>query len=210
VVRRSVHPGKLSERLIVIGASTGGTEAIRVFLQGCDEHTPGIVIVQHMPAGFTASLARRLDQICNIRVKEAAHGDLVSVGQALIAPGDRHVTLRCAGRRHHVELLDTAPVNRHRPSVDVLFLSAAESCGRHAAGVIMTGMGDDGARGLKALRDAGAETFAQDEASCVVFGMPREAVRLGGACHVLPLQALSHAAVAAVQSASTQRTGPAI
>jgi two-component system chemotaxis response regulator CheB len=196
--RRSVSPSLNSDHVLVLGASTGGTEAIRVFLERCDERTPGIVIVQHMPPGFTASLARRLDQICGVRVKEAAHGDPVLVGQALIAPGDRHVVLRCAGRRHHVELLDSAPVNRHRPSVDVLFLSAATSCGRHSAGVIMTGMGDDGARGLLALKEAGAETFAQDEATCVVYGMPREAIRMGAAGHILPLQALSAAATAAL------------
>ena len=190
----------VSDRVLVVGASTGGTEAIRVFLERCDANTPGIVIVQHMPAGFTAGLARRLDQICTIRVKEAEHGDPVLVGQALIAPGDRHVVVRCGARRHHVELLDTPQVNRHRPSVDVLFLSAAESCARHVVGVIMTGMGDDGARGMKALRDAGAETFAQDEATCVVYGMPREAVRMGGASHVLPLKSLSSASVAALNA----------
>jgi two-component system chemotaxis response regulator CheB len=193
------EPTRFAERVILIGASTGGTEAIRVFLEGCDHNTPGIVIVQHMPAGFTASLARRLDQICGIRVKEAAHGDPVMVGQALIAPGDHHLALRCVGRRHHVELLDTEPVNRHRPSVDVLFQSAANSCARHAVAVIMTGMGDDGARGMKALRDIGAETLAQDEASCVVYGMPREAVKLGAASRVLPLAQLSAAAIAALK-----------
>jgi two-component system chemotaxis response regulator CheB len=196
--RRSLRPSVNSDHVLVVGASTGGTEAIRVFLERCDERTPGIVIVQHMPPGFTASLARRLDQICGVRVKEAAHGDPVLVGHALIAPGDRHVALRCVGRHHHVELLDSAPVNRHRPSVDVLFLSAASSCGGHAAGVIMTGMGDDGARGLLALREAGADTFAQDEATCVVYGMPREAIKLGAANHILPLQALSRAAIASL------------
>lgn len=198
---RSMPPLKPSERVIVVGASTGGTEAIRVFLEKCDARTPGIVIVQHMPPGFTASLARRLDQICGVRVKEAEHGDPVLVGQALIAPGDRHVAVRCIGRRHHVELLDTPPVNRHRPSVDVLFFSAADSCASHCAGVIMTGMGDDGARGLKALRDAGGTTFAQDEATCVVYGMPREAARIGAAEQILPLNSLSAAAIAALLGA---------
>jgi two-component system chemotaxis response regulator CheB len=197
---RRYQPQTPAERVLVIGASTGGTEAIRVYLEHCNENTPGIVIVQHMPAGFTASLARRLDQICGIRVKEAEHNEPVLVGQALIAPGDRHVVLRCAGKRHYVELLDTAHINRHRPSVDVLFNSAADRCGKHTVGVIMTGMGDDGARGLKALRDAGAETFAQDEATCVVYGMPREAVRLGGVRHSLPLQGLSAATIAALNA----------
>jgi two-component system chemotaxis response regulator CheB len=198
-VATSTAPAKPAERVIVIGASTGGTEAIRVFLERCDERSPGIVIVQHMPPGFTASLARRLDQVCQIRVREAADGDPVLVGHALIAPGDRHVMLRCIGKRHHVEISDGEPVNRHRPSVDVLFHSAAEGCGSHVAGVIMTGMGDDGARGLKALRDAGAETLAQDENTCVVYGMPREAVRLGGACQVLPLDELCGAAILALR-----------
>ncbi|HKU37019.1 MAG TPA: chemotaxis protein CheB, partial [Polyangiales bacterium] len=198
---RSLPPSvRHSERVIVIGASTGGTEAIRVFLERCDPDTPGVVIVQHMPPGFTASLARRLDQLCSVRVKEAEHGEPVLIGQALIAPGDRHVVLRCAGKQHYVELLDTPPVNRHRPSVDVLFHSAAQSCGQHCVGVIMTGMGDDGARGLKALSDAGAQTLAQDEASCVVYGMPREAVRMGGVRQVLPLRAMSAAAIAAARS----------
>jgi two-component system, chemotaxis family, protein-glutamate methylesterase/glutaminase len=195
---------RASERVIVIGASTGGTEAIRVFLERCDTETPGVVIVQHMPPGFTASLARRLDQLCAIRVKEAEHGEPVLIGQALIAPGDRHVALRCAGKQHYVELLDTPPVSRHRPSVDVLFNSAAASCGQHCVGVIMTGMGDDGARGLRALRDAGAQTLAQDEASCVVYGMPREAVKMGGVGQLLPLRAMSSAAIAAARGTHRQ------
>lgn len=206
--RASMRPLRHSERVIVVGASTGGTEAIRVFLERCDLDTPGILIVQHMPPGFTASLARRLDQLCTIRVKEAEHGDPVVIGQALIAPGDRHLALRCSGGQHHVVLLSTPPVNRHRPSVDVLFNSAAESCGAHAVGVIMTGMGDDGARGLRALFDAGAQTLAQDEASCVVYGMPREAVRMGGVGQVLPLGALSTAAIAAVRGMGPGRHGP--
>lgn len=193
------QPVRHSERVIVVGASTGGTEAIRVFLERCDLDTPGVLIVQHMPAGFTASLARRLDQLCAIRVKEAEHGDAVQIGMALIAPGDRHLAVRCSGTQHHVALLSTPPVNRHRPSVDVLFHSAAESCGAHAVGVILTGMGDDGARGLRALFDAGAHTLAQDEASCVVYGMPREAVRMGGVSQVLPLRAMSTAAISAVR-----------
>lgn len=184
------------QRVIVIGASTGGTEAIRVFLQRCDVDTPGIVIVQHMPPGFTAALAERLDQDVSIRVLEAVHGEPVTSGHALIAPGDRHVVLRRTRDQLFVDVVETPKINRHRPSVDVLFNSAAISCGSRAVGVILTGMGDDGARGLKAMRDAGCETFAQDEASCVVYGMPREAVRLGAATHVLPLRALTNAALA--------------
>jgi two-component system chemotaxis response regulator CheB len=198
--RANASTERPSERLIVIGASTGGSEAIRVFLSRCDSTTPAIVVVQHMPPGFTASLAQRLDQLCAVQVREAEHGELLLCGHALIAPGDRHVVVRCAGDRHYVDVVETPPVNRHRPSVDVLFQSAARSCGRHAVGVILTGMGDDGARGLKAMRDAGAATFAQDEASCVVYGMPREAVRLGAAGQVLPLRALTNAALTAARS----------
>ena len=187
------------QRVIVIGASTGGTEAIRVFLQRCDADTPAIVIVQHMPPGFTAALAERLDQDVTVRVLEAVHGEPLAPGVALIAPGDRHVVLRRTSNRLFVDVVDTPTVNRHRPSVDVLFNSAAISCGAQAVGVILTGMGDDGARGLKAMRDAGCETFAQDEASCVVYGMPREAVRLGAATHVLPLRALTNAVLATVK-----------
>jgi two-component system chemotaxis response regulator CheB len=189
-----------AERVIVIGASTGGTEAIRVFLSRCDADTPGIVIVQHMPPGFTASLAERLDQDCRVHVLEAVHGEPIASGHAFIAPGDKHVVLRRTSGKLFVDVVETPTVNRHRPSVDVLFNSAAISCGALAIGVILTGMGDDGARGLKAMRDAGCETFAQDEASCVVYGMPREAVRLGAATHVLPLRSLTMAALAAAKS----------
>jgi two-component system chemotaxis response regulator CheB len=185
------------QRVIVIGASTGGTQAIRVFLQRCDARTPGIVIVQHMPPGFTAQLAARLDQDLTVRVLEAVHGEPIAAGHVLIAPGDRHVVLRRTNEQLFVDVVETPAVNRHRPSVDVLFNSAAISCGADAIGVILTGMGDDGARGLKAMRDAGCQTFAQDEASCVVYGMPREAVRLGAATHVLPLRALTNAVLAA-------------
>jgi two-component system chemotaxis response regulator CheB len=197
---RDARP-RASERVIVIGASTGGTEAIRVFLERCDADTPGIVIVQHMPRGFTAALAERLDQGSRVRVLEAVHGEPVTSGHVLIAPGDRHAVLRRTNNRLFVDVVETPKVNRHRPSVDVLFNSAAISCGPLAVGVILTGMGDDGARGLKAMRDAGCETFAQEEASCVVYGMPREAVRLGAATHVLPLRALTIAALAAAESA---------
>jgi two-component system chemotaxis response regulator CheB len=191
---------RASERVIAIGASTGGSEAIQLFLEKCDANSPGIVIVQHMPAGFTASLAQRLDQACGIQVREATHGEPVLCGHALIAPGGRHVVLRRTGDRYFVDVVDTPTVNRHRPSVDVLFRSAATSCGALAIGVILTGMGDDGARGLKAMRDAGCETFAQEQASCVVYGMPREAVRLGAATYVLPVRALTLAALAAAKA----------
>jgi two-component system chemotaxis response regulator CheB len=192
-----------AERVIVIGASTGGTEAIRVFLSLCDADTPGIVIVQHMPRGFTASLAERLNQDSRMRVLEAVHGEPIACGHAFIAPGDKHAVLRRTRNKLFVDVVETPTVNRHRPSVDVLFNSAAISCGALAVGVILTGMGDDGARGLKAMRDAGCETFAQDEASCVVYGMPREAVRLGAATHVLPLRALTNAALAAAKASGS-------
>lgn len=177
-----------TEKVVVVGASTGGTEALRVFLEALPEDTPGIVIVQHMPENFTAAFAKRLDSICRVTVKEAQDNDTVVRGRALIAPGNHHTLLKRSGARYYVEIKDGPLVSRHRPSVDVLFRSAARYAGKNAVGVIMTGMGDDGAHGMKEMFDAGAVTIAQDEASCVVYGMPHEAVKLGGVNKVMPLQ----------------------
>lgn len=176
-----------TEKVVAIGASTGGTEALREFLTALPFDTPGIVIVQHMPENFTRSFSDRLDQICQIHVKEARDGDAVLRGQALIAPGNRHMLLKRSGARYFVEVREGPLVNRHRPSVDVLFRSTARYAGANAIGVILTGMGDDGAKGLLEMHDAGAHTVAQDEASCVVFGMPKEAIKAGGVDVVLPL-----------------------
>lgn len=180
-----------TERIVALGTSTGGTQALEYVLTALPRVSPGIVIVQHMPERFTAAFAERLNGLCEIEVKEAAHGDRVMPGRALIAPGGRHMLLRRSGALYHVEVVDGPLVNRHKPSVDVLFRSVAKYAGRNALGVIMTGMGDDGARGLKEMRDAGASTCAQDEASCVVFGMPKEAIKLGAAATVLPLDHLA-------------------
>lgn len=180
-----------TEKIIVVGASTGGTEALRVFLEALPEDAPGLVIVQHMPENFTRSFALRLDSLCRIRVKEASNGDAVLRGQALIAPGNLHTLLKRSGAQYRVEVKDGPLVTRHRPSVDVLFRSSAVNAGKNAIGVILTGMGDDGARGMKELKDAGALTIAQDEATCVVFGMPNEAIKRGGVDHVLPLEKIA-------------------
>ncbi len=176
-----------TDRVVAVGASTGGTEALREFLQAMPLDAPPIVIVQHMPAEFTARFAQRLEQMCRISVKEARHNDSVIRGQALIAPGNKHMLLKRSGARYFVEVRDGPLVCRHRPSVDVLFRSAARYGGKNVVGVIMTGMGDDGARGMLELREAGAYTIAQDEASCVVFGMPAEAIKLSAVQQVLPL-----------------------
>ena len=181
---------RTTERVVCIGASTGGTESMRLVLQELPENCPGIVVVQHMPEKFTAAFAARLDSVCAIEVREAKHGDRVRPGLALIAPGGRHMQLVRSGAQYHVDVIDGPPVNRHRPSVDVLFRSTARCAGGNALGIILTGMGDDGARGLKEMRDAGAATLAQDEASCVVYGMPKEAVRLGGVERSLPLSSI--------------------
>ncbi len=169
-----------TERIVAIGTSTGGTQALEVVLTGLPRVSPGIVIVQHMPEKFTASFAARLNTLCQIEVREARNNDRVIPGLALIAPGGKHMLLKRSGAYYHVEVIDGPPVNRHRPSVDVLFRSVAKFAGKNALGVIMTGMGDDGARGLKEMKDAGAATVAQNEATCVVYGMPKEAVKLGG------------------------------
>lgn len=182
---------KTTEKVIAVGASTGGTEALRHLLEALPEDCPGLLVVQHMPEKFTASFAARLDQLCRIRVKEAEDGDSVLPGQALIAPGSRHMLLRRSGARYFVEVKEGPLVSRHRPSVDVLFRSVARFAGRNAVGVIMTGMGSDGASGMGELKEAGGYTVAQDEASCVVFGMPREAIRRGFADQVLPLSEIA-------------------
>ncbi len=180
-----------TDAVVVIGASTGGTEALKTFLEALPEDCPGIVIVQHMPERFTAAFAKRLDGICRVTVKEAEHDDEVVRGRALIAPGNRHTLLRRSGSRYFVEVKDGPLVCRHRPSVDVLFRSAARWAGRNAIGVIMTGMGDDGARGMLELAQTGAYTIAQDEGTCVVFGMPNEAIKLGSVDRVLPLGSIA-------------------
>ncbi len=182
---------KTTEIVVVVGASTGGTEAIRVLLQMLPIDCPGIVIVQHMPEHFTTSFANRLNEICKITVKEAQNGDSVLRGQALIAPGNRHLLLKRSGARYYVEVKEGPLVNRHRPSVDVLFRSTSRYAGKNSIGIIMTGMGDDGARGLLEMKEAGAHTIAQDEKSCVVFGMPKEAIKLGAANKVLPLEQIA-------------------
>jgi len=176
-----------TDKVVAIGASTGGTQALETVLTALPRVCPGLVIVQHMPEKFTAAFAARLNSVCAIEVREAKHGDRVRPGLALIAPGGRHMQLVRSGAQYHVDVIDGPPVNRHRPSVDVLFRSTARSAGSNALGIIMTGMGDDGARGLKEMREAGAATLAQDEASCVVYGMPKEAVRLGGVGRSLTL-----------------------
>ncbi|HEY0189702.1 MAG TPA: chemotaxis-specific protein-glutamate methyltransferase CheB, partial [Kofleriaceae bacterium] len=184
-----------TETVIAIGASTGGTEALLAVLRELPSDAPGIVIVQHMPEKFTSQFAARLDGLCQIRVKEAQTGDSVVRGQALIAPGNHHLLLKRSGARYYVEVTDGPLVNRHRPAVDVLFRSTARYAGANAIGVILTGMGDDGARGLLEMKQAGAFTVAQDEASCVVFGMPAEAIKRGGVDRVLPLDRIAHEAV---------------
>jgi two-component system chemotaxis response regulator CheB len=182
-----------TEKIIVIGASTGGTEAIRKVLEEMPLGCPGIVIVQHMPEGFTRSFADRLNTLCKISVKEAKNGDNVLRGQALIAPGNKHTLLKRSGARYYVEIKDGPLVSRHRPSVDVLFRSTARYAGSNSVSAILTGMGDDGAEGMKELFDAGGWTCAQDEASCVVYGMPGQAVRRGGVKRELPLKSIAAA-----------------
>jgi two-component system chemotaxis response regulator CheB len=182
-----------TEKVVAVGASTGGTEALRIFLESLPPDAPGIVIVQHMPENFTAAFSKRLDSLCRITVKEAEDDDTVIRGRALIAPGNRHLLLKRSGARYYVEVKDGPLVCRHRPSVDVLFRSAARYAGKNAVGVIMTGMGDDGANGMKEMKERGAVTIAQDEASCVVFGMPHEAIKRGAVDRVLPLEGIAGA-----------------
>ena len=176
-----------TERIVAIGASTGGTRALEAVLKTLPRESPGIVIVLHMPEIFTATFAERLNGLCQIEVREAKNNDRVTPGLALIAPGGRHMQLKRKGANYQVEVVDGLPVNRHCPSVDVLFRSVAKFAGKNATGIIMTGMGSDGAKGLKEMFDAGSCTLAQDEASCMIFGMPKEAIKLGAAKRVLPL-----------------------
>jgi two-component system chemotaxis response regulator CheB len=184
---------RTTEKVVMIGASTGGTEALKTLLEALPPDTPGIVIVQHMPELFTRAFASRLDGLCAITVKEAESGDTVLRGRALIAPGNHHLLLQRSGARYYVEVKEGPLVCRHRPSVDVLFRSAARYAGPNAVGVILTGMGDDGARGMLEMKDAGAKTIAQDEATCVVFGMPKEAIKLNGVDKVMPLENIAGA-----------------
>jgi two-component system chemotaxis response regulator CheB len=180
-----------TERIVAIGTSTGGTQALEVVLTALPRVSPGIVVVQHMPEKFTAAFAERLNKLCEIEVKEAEANDRVLPGRALIAPGGKHLAVRRSGAQHYVDVIDGPLVNRHRPSVDVLFRSVARCAGRNALGIIMTGMGDDGAAGLAEMHAAGARTVAQDEESCVVFGMPREAIKRGGVDRIVPLSSIS-------------------
>lgn len=177
-----------TDRFTAIGTSTGGTQALEFVLASLPRTCPGIVVVQHMPERFTAAFAERLDSLCEIRVREARTGDRVIPGQALIAPGGKHMVVKRSGAQYHVDVVGAPPVNRHCPSVDVLFRSVANAAGANARGVIMTGMGDDGARGMLEMHEAGARTYAQDEESCVVFGMPKEAIRLGGVDQIVSLK----------------------
>lgn len=176
-----------TESVVAVGASTGGTEALKVFVEMLPRDFPGVVIVQHMPEKFTKSFAERLDSLCQVTVKEAENGDTVIPGRVLIAPGNKHMLLKRSGARYYVETKDGPLVSRHRPSVDVLFRSTARYAGRNGIGVIMTGMGDDGAKGLLEMNEVGAATIAQDEKSCVVFGMPKVAIDIGAADRVVPL-----------------------
>ncbi len=180
-----------TEKVIAIGTSTGGTQALEAVLVPLPRSVCGIVVVQHMPEKFTALFAERLNGLCQVQVKEACHGDRVITGQVLIAPGGRHMQLRRSGARYYVEVSDGPVVNRHKPSVDVLFRSVAQTAGRNALGVIMTGMGDDGARGLLSMHEAGAQTVAEDASTCVVFGMPQEAIKRGAVDRIVPLPAIA-------------------
>ncbi|MEA3116946.1 MAG: two-component system, chemotaxis family, protein-glutamate methylesterase/glutaminase [Paraburkholderia sp.] len=185
-----------TEKLLIVGASTGGTEAIRELLVPLPPDAPAVMIAQHMPPGFTKSFAQRLNGLCRLTVKEAEHGERVLPGHAYIAPGHAHLLLARSGANYIAHLSDDPPVNRHRPSVDVLFRSAAQHAGKNAVGVILTGMGRDGAAGMLDMRNAGAYTLAQDEASCIVFGMPREAIALNAADEIAPLSEMSRRVMA--------------
>jgi two-component system, chemotaxis family, protein-glutamate methylesterase/glutaminase len=182
---------KTTEIVVAVGASTGGTEALSVFLKALPLDCPGIVVVQHMPEMFTKTFANRLNDECKINVKEAENNDTILRGHALIAPGNKHMLVKRSGAKYYVEVIDGPLVNRHRPAVDVLFRSTAQYAGSNAIGIIMTGMGDDGAKGMAEMKEAGAFTIAQDEKSCVVFGMPKEAIKLNAVDKILPLDQIS-------------------
>lgn len=187
--------GKTTNKILAIGASTGGTEAIRSVLTALPSNAPGIIIVQHMPAKFTTSFAQRLDSLCKIQVKEAASGDTVSNGSALLAPGNFHMLLKRSGSRYYVEVKNGPMVHHQRPAVDVLFRSVAKTAGANAVGILMTGMGADGAIGLLEMKETGAGTIAQDEKSCVVFGMPKEAIKIGAADKIVALHDIAQTAL---------------
>jgi two-component system chemotaxis response regulator CheB len=203
---RRLSMTRTTNRVVAIGASTGGTQALQEVLTAMPPSAPGILVVQHMPEHFTRSFAERLDELCAIEVKEAADGDSVHPGRALIAPGNYHMLLRRSGARYYVQVKRGPLVNRHRPSVDVLFKSAARYAGANAIGVILTGMGADGAEGLLAMREAGALSIAQDEASCVVFGMPREAIERGAIDRTEPLAGIAAAIVSNAETGRRQET----
>ncbi|WP_018953822.1 protein-glutamate methylesterase/protein-glutamine glutaminase [Thioalkalivibrio sulfidiphilus] len=198
---------RTTDRILAIGASTGGTEAIKEVLLRLPPDAPGTVIAQHIPAGFSAAFAERMNRQTGLTVKEAADGDLVIPGHVFIAPGDRHLLLVRDGARYVCRLNDGEPVNRHKPSVDVLFRSVLQAAGSNAAAALLTGMGADGAQGLLELREAGVHTIAQDEATSVVWGMPGEAVKRGGACEVLPLEAIAQGLLRAARGQSMAGTG---
>lgn len=187
VLPPGVAMAQTTESVVAIGTSTGGTQALEVVLTALPRVCPGIVVVQHMPEKFTEAFAKRLNGLCQMEVREACNGDRVMPGRVLIAPGGHHMLLKRSGAQYHVEIVDGPPVSRHRPSVDVLFRSVAKFAGKNALGIIMTGMGDDGARGLKEMHDAKAQTLAQDEETCVVYGMPKEAVKLGAVDRMISL-----------------------
>jgi two-component system chemotaxis response regulator CheB len=191
--------------MICIGASTGGTEAIKGVLTKLPADSPAVVITQHMPPGFTTSFASRLDSLCQIKVSEAVHGERILPGHAYIAPGGKHFRIEKSGANYVAIVEDGEPVNRHKPSVEVLFRSCAQAVGRNAYGVMLTGMGNDGAKAMREMKDAGSFNIVQDEATCVVFGMPREAIAHGAADEVLPLEAIASALLAKLSSHATDR-----
>jgi two-component system chemotaxis response regulator CheB len=209
VAHRSLKlpPGmaELTDKVIAIGASTGGTEALAQVLPALPADAPGTVVVQHMPRAFTSAFSRRLDSLCKMRVKEAEDGDRIIRGHVLVAPGDFHMEVCRQGAAYYVRLHQQAAVNGFRPSVDVLFHSCAQHMGRHAVGAILTGMGRDGAAGLRAMRDQGSYTVAQNEETCVVFGMPKEAIAMGGALRVAPLEEIAAEIIHGVSLARPER-----